>query len=396
MGKGGKYLAKKPKRRQNPAMMLLKGVFTLAVAVLCCVVSVNILTKLAQSGGKTGSALAGGGVELTLMDRFDMRMNNQVSSALDGVLDIKKVYWLSDDDMVAPKPNPANFGKTKDPASLAWIIEQTKNMMDGQELRFASVTNIPRGSEINYYVDETILAITWKQIMDGSHYTICEVKINHPSQLRRFLAGGEYGSEIQLQTTQMAASVNAVLASAGDFYGYRREGVIVYDGIVRRTDVSRVETCYIDDKGDMHLSYIGQLGTMEEAQRFVDENNIRFSLSFGPVLVDKGEKIPVDAGYYVGQPADPYPRAALCQLGELHYLVVTVNKEPDNGTYGTQSIYTFQKNIQTFDPYMAYCIDGGQTATVVMNGEVLNTLATGSQRYISDIFYFATALPEEE
>jgi hypothetical protein len=31
-----------------------------------------------------------------------------------------------------------------------------------------------------------------------------------------------------------------------------------------------------------------------------------------------------------------------------------------------------------------------------MNGEVLNTLATGSQRYISDIFYFATALPEEE
>ena len=91
MGKGGKYLAKKPKRRQHPAMALLKGVFTLTVAVLCCVVSVNILTKLAQSGGKTGSAAADGGVELTLMDRFDMRMNNQVSSALDGVLDIKKV-----------------------------------------------------------------------------------------------------------------------------------------------------------------------------------------------------------------------------------------------------------------------------------------------------------------
>ena len=396
MGKGGKYLAKKPKRRQNPVAVFVKCVFTLAISVICCIVSVNILLALAQGGGKTANTAAASGVELTLMDRFDMRMNNQISSALDGVLAIEKVYWLSDDDMVAPKPKAENFGKTKDVSSLAWLVEGSESLMDGQELVFSKVTKIPRGTEINYYMDETILAVTWKQIMDGSTYTICEVKINHPSQLRRFLAGGEYGSEIQLQTTQMAESVNAVLASAGDFYGYRQQGVIVYDGIVRRADVNRVETCYIDNKGDMHLSYIGELGTVEEAQRFVDENNIRFSLSFGPVLVDKGQKVPVDAGYHLGQPADPYPRAALCQLGELHYLVVVVNKEPDNGTYGTQSIYTFQKNIQTFEPYMAYCIDGGQTATVVMNGEVLNTLATGSQRYISDIFYFATALPEED
>ena len=52
--------------------------------------------------------------------------------------------------------------------------------------------------------------------------------------------------------------------------------------------------------------------------------------------------------------------------------------------------------IRTLPVKMAYCLDGGQTATVAMNGKVLNRLANGSQRYISDIIYFATALPEGE
>ena len=42
----------------------------------------------------------------------------------------------------------------------------------------------------------------------------------------------------------------------------------------------------------------------------------------------------------------------------------------------------------------AYALDGGQTATIVMNDEVINHVSYGSQRYISDIIYFATAIPE--
>ena len=43
----------------------------------------------------------------------------------------------------------------------------------------------------------------------------------------------------------------------------------------------------------------------------------------------------------------------------------------------------------------AYTLDGGQTATVVMNDQVVNTVNFGSERPISDIIYFATALPSE-
>lgn len=374
-------------------LAVLLGAAVVTVA-LTATVALSYCMVFAQGSAQKTTAVSS--VDVAIMDRFDMRLNNRISEAMDGVLSIEKVYWLNDDDLVAPKPKEENFGKSTDPTELGWLIEESRDLMEGQELLFSTETKIPRGTEINYYLDETILAVTWKQPMDGSMYTICEVKIKHPSQLRRFLAGGEYGSEIQLQTSQMAQSVNAVLASAGDFYGYRREGIIVYDHVVRRVNASRVETCYIDEAGDLHLSYIGEYPTVEDAQAFVDENKVRFSLSFGPILVDNGQQVEIDPSYYLGQPPDPYPRAALCQVDKLHYLVVVVNKEPDLGCMGTTSMFTFQKNVASLGVQTAYAIDGGQTATVVMNGEVLNKLATGSQRYISDIFYFATALPEGE
>ena len=42
----------------------------------------------------------------------------------------------------------------------------------------------------------------------------------------------------------------------------------------------------------------------------------------------------------------------------------------------------------------AYALDGGQTATIVMNDRLINKVSYGSQREISDILYFATAIPD--
>ena len=43
---------------------------------------------------------------------------------------------------------------------------------------------------------------------------------------------------------------------------------------------------------------------------------------------------------------------------------------------------------------MAYTLDGGQTATITINDQLVNQVSYGSQRRISDIIYFATALPD--
>jgi len=44
----------------------------------------------------------------------------------------------------------------------------------------------------------------------------------------------------------------------------------------------------------------------------------------------------------------------------------------------------------------AYTLDGGQTTVIVMNDKMINAVLGGSQRNISDIFYFATAIPSAE
>ena len=222
-------------------------------------------------------------------------------------------------------------------------------------------------------------------------YTFSEIKVSHPSQFRRYLADGEYGSDKQYETTEMAATVNAVVASAGDFYRFRDFGAVVYEGEAKRVEGTYAETCYIDANGDMHFTYAGDVMNVEEVQQFVDEHDIRFSLAFGPILVDNYELVE-HTWYGVGEINEGYARSALCQMGQLHYIVVTANT-----TGPWQEIPTvkqFAKNVAATGCKMAYCLDGGQTATIVMNDQLMNRPVYGQQRKISDIIYFATAVPE--
>ena len=67
-------------------------------------------------------------VEVAVGERFRMYMTNQISSALEGIVDIEKVYWLSDSDLAAPKPAEENFGTAKDAASLRWLLEDAREI----------------------------------------------------------------------------------------------------------------------------------------------------------------------------------------------------------------------------------------------------------------------------
>jgi exopolysaccharide biosynthesis protein len=370
---------------------ILVFVLTVLIAAICLNITVSLATDVALASGDANSYKQAESIDAAIMDHYDMFITHHTSNALDGVLEIKKVYWLSDDQTVPPKPNREKFGMTDDPSTLAWLLDEAAELLDGQQTLFNTNIDIAPGSQVRYYLDETILAITWKQGVDGSMYTVSEVKVGHPSQFRRFLTGNEYGSTIRNTTSAMAASVNAVVASSGDFYAFRQMGVIVYDGVVRRTDPQRVDTCYIDENGNMIFSYRGELATIKEAQAFVDENNIRFSLAFGPALIADGELCSYD-GYSLGEAFENYARAGLGQLGDLHYILVAANNERPYGRSVT--IAEFQQAMAGFGCRYAYTLDGGQTAVIVHDGEVINKVVYGYQRNVSDIIYFATAMPE--
>ena len=367
------------------------GILTLLIAVGCLGLTGVLVATVALTGGDADSRQSAQSIDLAIMDRYDMYIAHQKSNALEGVMEVDKVYWLSDSDPVAPEPDQSKFGTAASPAELGWLLEEAAKILDGQDTYFSTELVTAPNSQVLYYLDETIFAVTWKQVVGNTMYTVTEVKIAHPTQFRRFLAGGEYGSPIQLTTSEMAASVNAVVASSGDFYAFRQMGVIVYDGIVRRTDPQRVDTCYIDEDGNMLFSYRGELADMESAQKFVDENNIRFSLAFGPALIADGELCSYN-GYTLGEAFENYARAGLGQLNDLHYILVAANNERPYGRSVT--IAEFQQAMAGFGCRYAYTLDGGQTAVIVHNGQVINNVVYGEQRNVSDIIYFATAMPE--
>lgn len=374
--------------------MPMKKRFSIIWKALAYTLSVVVCVVLLAAVA-TGSGMAEAGsvthMDVELMDRFDMSLTNRLSEAMGGMLAIDKVYWLSDDDIVAPEPDQSKYGSTTDPSTLDWLMEDAQDILKGQETVFHTGIQIARGTKVEYYLDDTIFAVTWKQGINHGMYTFSEIKIAHPSQFRRYLAGGEYGSGIKLKTSQMAATVNAVVASSGDFYAHRQHGVIVYDGTVQRINSRFVDTCYINERGDMVFTRAGELPDMESAQRFVEDNDIRFSLAFGPILIDHG-KLEYRYNYIIGEIEGPYPRAALAQKDTLHYLLVTLNTEKQ---YGCNSdLYTFGKVIEGLGVEKAYTLDGGQTAVIAMNDRVINAVLYGNQRNISDIIYFATAKPD--
>lgn len=303
----------------------------------------------------------------------------------------KRVIKISDPSRPAPPPNPANFAEVSTPQQLQPVLEQAQELLDGQELYFSTHVEIFPNSTIRYYLDDTILVITWKQRVENTAFTFAEVKLLDPSQFRRHLSGGEFGSGTLSLTSEMSQSVNAVLGCSGDYYSYRRRGLTVVDGEVKKYVPGLPDTCYVDGSGDLILERDQEFTGMEDIQTYVDEHDIRFSLSFGPILVKDGENI-CPKGYDLGEVKDRYSRAALCQMDKLHYLYIAAGKEGE--AFGLMTMRTFSRHVAETGCRQAYALDGGQTTTIVLNNEVINHVNYGSQRKISDIIYFATAIPE--
>lgn len=395
------------RRKESKVRTVLFILLGIVVIPVSLVLTWHLLTGMAQNLGRPKPAVQARTADMAIREQITDYASQQVSAVRSALLaqerpqeelpeeetlpPVRKVYWIEEGTQVAPEPNQDCYGYSDDPAVLRQVLDQAAWLLDGQALYFRPDAELFQGSRVKYYLDDSIFAITWKEVHDGSVYTFSEIKIGHPSQLRRHLAGGEYGSEIQYLTTEMAESVNAVVASSGDFYRFRDFGAVVYEGVARRVEGTYAETCYIDTNGDMHFTYGGDVLTVEDVQKFVDENDISFSLAFGPVLVDNYELVE-HSWYGVGEINEGYARAALCQMGQLHYIVVTANTE---GPYqDIPTVKQFAKNVAATGCKMAYCLDGGQTAAIVMGDELINRPVYGQQRKISDIIYFATAVPD--
>ena len=241
------------------------------------------------------------------------------------------VYTIPE-NAAAPKPDPSLFGETTDPAVIQALIDRSAALLEGQELSWNPDIERMEGTTMRYYCDETILVITWKEAIDGAAVTFAEVKLADGSQLRRALAGGRYNSGIRQKATVMGEEENAVIAFSGDFYDIRSLGITVFQRQLYRNEPQRVDTAFFTAEGDMIFSHRGELAGAGEAQAFIEQNNVLFSVAFGPILVENGELRTETERYPVGEINAQYSRAVIAQKDHLHYLLMTTGQEGGAGS----------------------------------------------------------------
>ena len=119
----GRYLKKDPK----PSVIAV--ILTVVLSVVSLAATPALLLWGLLNVGVPGNTVQTAGSDLAVMDIYDMRMTNEISNALDGVLAIEKVYWLNDENPIAPEPNQDNFHKTQNPADLEGFLAEAKEVL---------------------------------------------------------------------------------------------------------------------------------------------------------------------------------------------------------------------------------------------------------------------------
>ena len=304
------------------------------------------------------------------------------------------VYTIPENALQGLEPDPEGYHESMDASELASFLERedVKKLIGDRKPVWNADIELYPDSSLRWYFDETILCIVWQEVEAQAVGTFSEIFVQDGSQLRRKISADELWSFAFETTSSFANDTRAVLAFGGDFYYHGRAcGIGFYQRECYRFEPKTCDTCYITADGDMLFSYRNQFTTQEEAEQFVKENDVVFSLVFGPVLIDEYQDVtPED--YPWGEVRDTYARAALGLLEKHHYLTMNINcAQPGTVYYNLATLRQEADAMLKRGCRKAYALDGGQTATTVFGGELMNPVQFGWEKDISDIIYFASA-----
>ncbi|MBR5093513.1 MAG: phosphodiester glycosidase family protein [Oscillospiraceae bacterium] len=308
-------------------------------------------------------------------------------------------YRIAEEALCAPAPVEDRFLVTDDPAEILALLEtpEARALIGEEQLVWNADIPFIAGRPIRCYLDETILCIVWQEPEAQAVGTFTEVFIADGSQFRRKISSDEPWSLWFETTTSFSRKANAVVALGGDFYYHGRDcGVSVYQRQIIRFRPDNADTCFITADGDLLFRYMGDDTGREDTEQFLRDNDVLFSLAFGPVLIDDGVDVTPET-YIWGEVRDYYARSALGLLGRHHYLCMNINCDPRVPALDhLPNLRDAANAMVRRGCWKAYTLDGGQTASTAFHFQLINPVQYGREKPISDIIYFASALPEDQ
>lgn len=219
---------------------------------------------------------------------------------------------------------------------------------------------------------------------NGTTIYVADVQLSSSGSLRTAFAQGSYGRNVTQKTSEIAESVDAILAINGDFYGAQEKGYVIRNGILYRdTAVYGQEDLVIYEDGSFGIISEGEV----TAEELISDGAVQ-TLSFGPALVQNG-MISVSEGEEVGKAMASNPRTAIGIIDENHYVFVV----SDGRTSESEglSLYELAQFMDSLGVSTAYNLDGGGSSTMYFNGSIVNNPTTGGnhikERSVSDIVY---------
>lgn len=344
---------KPPKSRKTSFARTATAVIVDIIAVLAVIVMIPFMSMVFVSGAKSADSDAVSDVR-NFEEEVTASIQRIRSKTVEEVYALPAVYILPWSENPCPVPKKENYTATS-------------------------------------YKDETIEVNYYTERIYRTAVHFAEVKIAHPTQLRTAFAGGKYGLDTRYNPEVIAKHVNAVIATNADFVNYRTSGVVIRQNVSYRNSPHAWDTLLIDSDGNFHIMNDYNIKTSNILKKY----NIVNTLSFGPSLIIDGKINILNKASGCGENWNykPSPRTAIGQIGPLHYLMVCAEGRSKND-YGLDVDQMAQIMLDK-GCVQAYNLDGGQSTTMILGGKPMNDPLWGGRRVMSDIVYFATAVPNE-
>jgi exopolysaccharide biosynthesis protein len=224
---------------------------------------------------------------------------------------------------------------------------------------------------------------------DTVTYYVADVELSDATDLRAGFANNQFGTNITRDTSEIAEYYDAIFAVNGDYYGFRDTGIVIRNGVIYRDDGARIGLAIYAD---------GTMEVYDETTTTADEllaAGVWNTMSFGPALVDDGEivdgieDVEVDTNFGNHSIQGEQPRTGLGMIDENHFVFVVVDGRSPGYSDGV-TMTEFAEIFVDLGATEAYNLDGGGSATMYFNGELVNNpLGEGDERGTSDILYIA-------
>lgn len=233
------------------------------------------------------------------------------------------------------------------------------------------------------YKDSNIQMTLKEYRQNDSTIYVADVIVSSPEYLKTALAQGSYGRNVTGKTSEIASTVNAILAINGDYYGAQEKGYVIRNGTLYRN------TAYSGSE-DLVIYSDGSFGIINESEVSAEQliaDGVVQNLSFGPALISNGN-IAVTQDEEVGKAMASNPRTAIGIIDKCHYVFVVSDGRTSESA--GLSLYQLAEFMDSLGVETAYNLDGGGSSTMYFNGQVVNNPTSGGsikERSVSDIVY---------